>query len=233
MWDVDGAQYLDCLSAYSAVNQGHCHPRLVAAMREQAGRLTLSSRAFCSDQLGPFSQYVTSMFGYQRVLPMNTGAEGMETALKLARRWAYAVKGVAPGRAVVIVARGAFHGRTMAAVSASDDPESYGGYGPLLPGIVKVPFNDARALEAALAAAGGDAAAFIVEPVQGEAGVVVPDAGYLAAAAALCKQHRALFVADEVQTVRACVRVTHRNANTIGATGRGGASALGGSAWRC
>lgn len=199
VWDVEGRQYVDFLSAYSAVNQGHCHPRLVAAMAAQAGRLTLSSRAFLSDQLGPYARYVTQLFGFDRVLPMNTGAEGTETALKLARRWGYDCKGVPADRATVIVARGAFHGRTLAAVSTSDDPESYGGFGPLLPGIVKVPFNDLPALAAALAAT-PTAVAFMVEPVQGEAGVVVPDEGYLWGAAALCRSHGALFVADEVQT---------------------------------
>jgi ornithine--oxo-acid transaminase len=200
VWDVDGRQYVDFLSAYSAVNQGHCHPRLVRAMAEQASRLTLSSRAFCSDQLGPYAEYITRLFGYDRVLPMNTGVEGAETALKLARRWGYDVKGVPPGQAVVIVAKGAFHGRTLAAISASDDPDSYGGFGPLLPGIVKVPFNDVPALTAALDAHGPNVVAFMVEPIQGEAGIYVPDDGYLAAAAAACRSRRVLLVADEVQT---------------------------------
>lgn len=201
MWDVDGSKYLDFLSAYSAVNQGHCHPRLVRAMAEQAQKLTLSSRAFCSDQLGPFAMYITTQLGYDRVLPMNTGAEGTETALKLARRWAHEVKGVPEGQAIVIVARGAFHGRTMAAISTSDDPESYGGYGPLLPGFVKIPFNDLHALQAVLEAHGPNVAAFMVEPIQGEAGIIVPNDGYLAGASELCRKHSVLLVADEVQTV--------------------------------
>ena len=199
VWDVDGCQYLDCLSAYSAVNQGHCHPRLVAAMARQASRLTLSSRAFCSDQLGPYAKQLTTLMGYDRVLPMNTGAEGTETALKLARRWGYDVKGVPANRATVLVASGAFHGRTIAAISASDDPESYGGFGPLMPGLTKVPFGDLGALRRALAA-DPTIVAFMVEPVQGEAGVVVPPAGYLAGAAAACRAAGALFIADEVQT---------------------------------
>ena len=200
VWDVDGKRYLDCLSAYSAVNQGHCHPRLVAALVKQASRLTLSSRAFCSDQLGPYAAHITSMFGYDRVLPMNTGVEAWETALKLTRRWGYVVKGIPDAKAVVIVARGAFHGRTMAAISASDDPESYGGFGPWLPGMVKVDYGCINSLKAALAAHGHSVAGFIVEPVQGEAGVVVPPPGYLAAAAAACAASNVLFVADEVQT---------------------------------
>ena len=199
MWDVEGRQYVDFLSAYSAVNQGHCHPRLVAAMREQCARLTLSSRAFLSDQLGPYAEYVTQIFGFSRVLPMNTGAEGTETALKLARRWGYDVKGVPQGQATVIVAKGAFHGRTLAAVSTSDDPESYGGFGPLLPGIVKVPFDDIPSLRAALENS-RSVVAFMVEPLQGEAGVVVPRDGYLKQAAQLCRQHNVIFIADEVQT---------------------------------
>jgi ornithine--oxo-acid transaminase len=198
LWDVDGRRYYDFLSAYSAVNQGHCHPRIVAAMLEQAHRLALTSRAFYNDSLGPFEEYVTGLFGYDKVLPMNSGAEAVETALKLSRRWGYERKGIRAGEARIVVCEGNFHGRTITLVSASCDPESYGGYGPFTPGLVKVPYDDLGALDRALE----DPAvcAFLVEPIQGEAGVVVPRPGYLAGARDLCRQRRVLLVADEVQT---------------------------------
>ena len=200
VWDVDGNQYIDCLSAYSAVNQGHCHPRLVKAMNQQMHQLTLPSRAFLSDQMGPYAQYITQLFGYDRVLPMNTGVEGGETALKLARRWAYDVKGVPHDQALVVVMENNFFGRTLAAVSASTDPESYGGYGPFLPGFIKIPYNDLGALRSVLSQHSSRIAAVMVEPIQGEAGVVVPDVGYLAGIRKLCTDHRVLWIADEVQT---------------------------------
>eukprot|EP00047_Mylnosiga_fluctuans_P001585 m.221005 g.221005 ORF g.221005 m.221005 type:complete len:428 (+) comp10495_c0_seq1:56-1339(+) len=199
VWDVDGKQYFDFLSAYSAVNQGHCHPKILAALHKQADILTLSSRAFHNDALGEFAQYVCQYFGYDKVLPMNTGAEAWETGLKLARRWAYDVKGVQADKAQVIVAKDNFHGRTLSAVSASTDPDSYGGYGPKIPGFLTIPHNDLKALEQTLKSS-PNIAAFILEPIQGEAGVYVPDNGYLAAAKKLCTAHNVLFVADEVQT---------------------------------
>jgi ornithine--oxo-acid transaminase len=198
LWDPEGNRYFDFLSAYSAVNQGHCHPKIVAAMVEQASRLALTSRAFYNDALGPFAKYVTDLFGYDKVLPMNSGAEGVETALKLARRWGYEVKGIPEGQAKTLVCEGNFHGRTITIVSASSDPDSYGGYGPYTPGFVKIPYGDAAALEEVLA--DPLVCAFLVEPIQGEAGVVVPPEGYLAAVRELCTRHRVLFVADEVQT---------------------------------
>ncbi len=198
VWDVEGRRYYDFLSAYSAVNQGHCHPRIVAAMLEQATRLTLTSRAFYNDRLGRFEEFVTGLFGYDKVLPMNSGAEAVETALKLSRRWGYERKGIPAGEARIVVCAGNFHGRTITLVSASCDPESYGGYGPFTPGLVKIPYDDLDALDDALA----DPAvcAFLVEPIQGEAGVVVPQPGYLAGARELCTRRRVLLVADEVQT---------------------------------
>lgn len=201
VWDVEGRKYYDFLSAYSAVNQGHCHPRLVKAMTDQASKLTLTSRAFFNDKLGGYSKFVCEFFGFDRVLPMNTGAEACETAIKLARRWAYDVKGVPKDRANIIFAKENFHGRTLATVSASNDPDSYGGYGPLLGGIHSVPYNDVAALKAKIAELGPETvAAFMVEPIQGEAGVVVPDDGYLTACRAACHEAKALFIADEVQT---------------------------------
>ena len=200
MYDVDGRAYMDFLSAYSAVNQGHCHPRLVAAMGEQMQRLTLPSRAFLSDRLGPYAQFITRLFGYDRVLPMNTGVEGGETAFKLARRWGYDVKGIRPNEAQIVVMEGNFWGRTLAAVSSSTDPESSGGFGPFLPGIRKIPYDDLLALSRLLELDGSRVAAVMVEPIQGEAGVVVPHAGYLAGIRALCDAHNVLFIADEVQT---------------------------------
>lgn len=200
VWDPEGNRYYDMLSAYSAVNQGHCHPKIIDALIEQAKTLTLTSRAFYNNTLGDYEKYITEYFGYDMILPMNTGAEGVETAIKLARKWAYTVKGVPKDAAIVIFAENNFHGRTLAIVSASTDPDSYDGYGPFLPGIVKIPYNDARALKDYLAKHGKNVAAFIVEPIQGEAGVVVPDDGYLKACFDHCKEHKVLFIADEIQT---------------------------------
>jgi ornithine--oxo-acid transaminase len=198
VWDVDGLRYFDFLSGYSAVNQGHCHPRIVEALTEQARLLTLTSRAFHSDRLGEYQAYVTRLFGYDRVLPMNTGVEAVETAIKLARRWGYAVKGIPDGEARIVVCAGNFHGRTSTAISLSTDPSSYGGFGPLMPGIDIIPFDDAEALRRALS--DERVAGFLVEPIQGEAGVVVPDDGYLPAVAEACRQAGVLLMADEVQT---------------------------------
>ncbi len=198
VWDVDGKRYFDFLSAYSAVNQGHCHPKVVEAMVSQARKLALTSRAFYNDVLGEWEEFVTRFFGYDKVLPMNTGAEADETALKLCRKWAYLKKGIPDGKAKIIVCNGNFHGRTITIVSLSDDPDSYGGYGPFTPGFVKIPYNDISALERELQSP--DVAGFLVEPIQGEAGVLVPDEGYLKKAYDLCKAHGVLFIADEVQT---------------------------------
>lgn len=198
VWDVEGRRYYDFLSAYSAVNQGHCHPRIVSALQEQASRLTLTSRAFYNDRLGAFEEYLTRLFRYDKVLPMNTGAEAVETALKLCRRWGYETKGIPAGKARVVVCEGNFHGRTITLVSASSDPECYGGFGPFTPGLVKIPYDDVEALRVALEDPA--VAAFLVEPIQGEAGVVLPMAGYLSRARELCTRHRVLLVADEVQT---------------------------------
>lgn len=198
VWDVEGKKYLDFLSAYSAVNQGHCHPKIVKAMTDQAKTLTLTSRAFYNNVLGEYEKYITELFGYDKVLPMNTGVEGGETAVKLARRWGYDVKGIKKNEAKIIVANENFHGRTMMAVSASTDPDSFEGYGPFLPGFIKIPFNDIPALEKALE--NPDVCAFMVEPIQGEAGVFVPDDGYLKKAQQLCKAKNVLLVCDEVQT---------------------------------
>lgn len=198
VWDVEGRQYFDFLSAYSAVNQGHCHPRIVNAMTEQARTLTLTSRAFYSDALGVYEKYVAEYFGYDKVLPMNTGAEGDETALKLARRWGYDKKGIPENEAKIIVCEGNFHGRTITVISMSTDPDARGGFGPYTPGFVTVPYNDLDALEKELQ--DPNVAAFLVEPIQGEAGVYVPDEGYLKKSYDLCKKHKVLFIADEVQT---------------------------------
>ena len=198
VWDTEGKKYFDFLSAYSALNQGHNHPKIVSALIEQAQQLSLTSRAFYNDVLGKYEKYITSYFGYDKVLPMNTGAEAVETAMKLARKWAYEKKGIAENQAKIIVCEGNFHGRTISIVSASTDPDSYGGFGPYTPGFLKIPYNDVKALETALQ--DKTVAAFLVEPIQGEAGVMVPDAGYLAACAELCKQNNVLFIADEVQT---------------------------------
>ncbi|MBI1193052.1 MAG: ornithine--oxo-acid transaminase [Bacteroidetes bacterium] len=198
VWDIDGKRYFDFLAAYSAVNQGHCHPRITAALVDQAERLTLSSRAFHNDCLGPYEQFITEYFGYDKVLPMNTGVEGGETAVKLCRKWAYEVKGVPENEAVVLFVEGNFWGRTLAAISTSTDPSSFQGFGPYMPGFTCIPYNDLKALEEALR--NPNVAGFMVEPIQGEAGVVVPDEGYLAKAYALCKKNNVLFIADEVQT---------------------------------
>ena len=198
LWDVEGKRYYDFLSAYSAVNQGHCHPKIIKAMCEQAQKLTLTSRAFYNNVLGEFEEYVTKYFGYDKVLPMNTGAEADETALKLCRRWAYNVKGIKDGEAKIIVCENNFHGRTITVISMSTDPDSYGGFGPYTPGFIKIPYNDIPALEKALQ--DPNVAGFLVEPIQGEAGVFVPDEGYLKKAYDLCKKHKVLFIADEVQT---------------------------------
>jgi ornithine--oxo-acid transaminase len=198
VWDVEGRRYYDFLSAYSAVNQGHCHPKIVKAMTGQAERLTLTSRAFYNSMLGEFEQFITEYFGYDKVLPMNSGAEGDETALKLCRKWAYEKKGIPENQAKIIVCEGNFHGRTITIISMSTDPDSYRGYGPYTPGFVVIPYNDTGALAKALE--DPNVAGFLVEPVQGEAGVYVPDKGYLSRAYELCKQKNVLFIADEVQT---------------------------------
>ncbi|MFM9056894.1 MAG: ornithine--oxo-acid transaminase [Bacteroidota bacterium] len=198
MWDVEGKRYYDFLSAYSAVNQGHCHPRILAALYEQAERLTLTSRAFHNNVLGEYEEYMTRLFGYDKLLPMNTGVEGGETAIKLARRWGYEVKGIPANEAKIVFAEGNFWGRTLSAISSSTDPSSYSGFGPYMPGFVVIPYNDIAALEKALE--DPHVAGFMVEPIQGEAGVIVPDAGYLSHAAEICKRNRVLFIADEIQT---------------------------------
>jgi ornithine--oxo-acid transaminase len=198
VWDVEGKEYFDFLSAYSAVNQGHCHPKIIEALTIQAQRLTLTSRAFYNDQLGPYEEFITSLFGYDRVLPMNTGVEGGETAIKLCRRWGYEIKGIPEGKAKIIFARNNFWGRTIAAISSSTDQNSRVGFGPYLPGFELIPYNDLAALEEALQ--DPDVAGFMVEPIQGEAGVVVPDQHYLAQVKQLCQKHNVLLIADEVQT---------------------------------
>lgn len=198
LWDVEGKQYFDFLSAYSAVNQGHCHPKIIAAMIEQAQKLTLTSRAFYNDCLGAYEQYVTRFFGYDKVLPMNSGAEADETALKLCRKWAYTKKGIPENQAKIIVCEGNFHGRTITIISMSTDPDAYSGFGPFTPGFITIPYNDLDALSQALN--DPNVAGFLVEPIQGEAGVFVPDDGYLSKAYALCKEKNVLFIADEVQT---------------------------------
>ncbi len=197
VWDLDGRRYLDCLSAYSAVNQGHCHPRILAALTEQASRLTLTSRAFHNDQLGLFYEELCTLTRSSRVLPMNSGAEAVETALKVARKWAYRVKGVPPDRAEIIVCDGNFHGRTLSVVSFSTDDASRDGFGPFTPGFRVIPYGDADALAAAITP---HTAAFLVEPIQGEAGVVIPPDGYLRRARALCTAHDVLLILDEIQT---------------------------------
>ncbi|MFP5042332.1 ornithine--oxo-acid transaminase [Parasediminibacterium sp. JCM 36343] len=196
--DVDGKRYFDFLSGYSAVNQGHCHPAIISALTKQAKKLTLTSRAFHNNMLGEYEEYITQYFGYDKVLPMNTGVEGGETAIKLARRWAYTKKGVPENQAKVIFAEGNFWGRTLAAISASTDPSSYKGFGPFMPGFEIVPYNDVVALEKAFQ--DSNVAAFMVEPIQGEAGVVIPDKGYLKKVRTLCSKYKVLFIADEVQT---------------------------------
>jgi ornithine--oxo-acid transaminase len=199
VWDVDGKQYFDFLSAYSAVNQGHCHPKITQALINQAGKLSLTSRAFHNNLLGEYEKYITEYFGYDKVLPMNTGVEGGETAIKLARRWAYDVKKIADNQATVLFVEGNFWGRTMAAISSSNDPSSYTGFGPYMPGFKLIPYNDLNSLEAEFKA-NPNIAAFMFEPIQGEAGVVVPDEGYLSGVRALCTKYNVLMIADEVQT---------------------------------
>lgn len=198
LWDVDGKRYYDFLSGYSAVNQGHCHPAIIATLIDQAKKLTLTSRAFHNNLLGKYEKFITDYFGYDKVLPMNTGVEGGETAIKLARRWAYTKKGVAENKAKIIFAEGNFWGRTLAAISSSTDPSSYKGFGPFMPGFEMVPYNDLAALEKAFQ--DSNVAAFMVEPIQGEAGVVVPDNGYLKGIRELCTRYHILFIADEIQT---------------------------------
>ncbi|KAB5595978.1 Ornithine-oxo-acid aminotransferase [Ceratobasidium theobromae] len=210
VWDPEGIEYIDMLSAYSAVNQGHCHPRIVAALTQQAQRLTLSSRAFYNSQFGRFAEQVTKLFGYDMVLPMNTGAEAVETGIKLARKWAYLKKGVPEGKAIVLAAKDNFHGRTMGVISMSTDPESRREFGPFLENVGPnieidgqmhtIRYNNIRDLERALEAHSNNIAAFLVEPIQGEAGIVVPDAGYLSQVHALCKKHNVLLICDEIQT---------------------------------
>ena len=198
LWDVDGKRYYDFLSGYSAVNQGHCHPKIVGALIEQAQKLTLTSRAFHSDLLGEYAEYITAYFGYDKVLPMNSGVEAVETALKLARRWGYDQKGIPANRAKIITVEGNFHGRTLNVVSFSTDPASRDGFGPFMPGYEVIPYNDLAALENALADPG--VAGFLVEPIQGDAGVYVPEDGYLVKAYQLCRQANVLFIGDEIQT---------------------------------
>lgn len=198
VWDTDGKKYFDFLSAYSAVNQGHCHPKIIGAMMDQAQKLTLTSRAFYSNNLGKYEEFVTKYFGYDKVLPMNTGAEADETAIKLVRRWGYDVKGIPENEAKIIVCDGNFHGRTVTIISMSNDPDSYKGFGPFTPGFVSIPYNDTEALAKELK--DPNVCAFLVEPIQGEAGVYVPENGFLKKAFDLCKANNVLFVADEVQT---------------------------------
>lgn len=198
VWDVEGNRYYDFLSAYSAVNQGHCHPKIVGAMIEQAQNLTLTSRAFYNDSLGVYEKYITEYFGFDKVLPMNTGAEAVETAIKLCRKWAYEKKGIHENDAKIIVCEGNFHGRTTTIISFSNDPDANKNFGPYTPGFIRIPYDDIEALENALKQ--DNIAGFLVEPIQGEAGVYVPQDGYLAKASELCKKYNALFIADEVQT---------------------------------
>ncbi len=198
LWDVEGKRYFDFLSAYSAVNQGHCHPKIIAALVKQAHKVTLTSRAFYNDSLGEYEKYITSYFGYDKVLPMNTGVEGGETAVKLCRKWGYTVKGIPENQAKIIFVAGNFWGRTLAAISSSVDPSSTNGFGPFMPGFEIIPYNDLAALEKAVQ--DKNVAGFMLEPIQGEAGVVIPDEGYLKKAFEICRANRVLFIADEVQT---------------------------------
>lgn len=200
VWDMEGKRYFDFLSAYSAVNQGHCHPKIVKALTDQANLLCLTSRAFYNDCLGPYEEYIHNYFGYDKVLPMNSGAEAVETAFKLARRWGYIKKGIAENQALIVGCEGNFHGRTISIVSLSTDPDSYSQYGPFTPGLIKIPYNNVPELEKVFKAQSKNIAAFLVEPIQGEAGVFVPDDGYLKACLDLCKKYNVLFIADEVQT---------------------------------
>lgn len=228
VWDVDGRRYLDFLSAYSAVNQGHAHPKILAALTEQAGKLTLTSRAFHNSVLGEYERFVTDFFGFDRVLPMNTGVEGGETAVKLARRWGYDVKGIPPDQATVLFCENNFWGRTLSACSSSSDPSCRKGFGPFMPGMDLVPYNDLPALEAALAA-NPHVAAFMLEPIQGEAGVVVPDEGYLRGVRELCTRHQVLMIADEVQTglcrTGAMLAVDHEQVSPARLPGKPGVAA--------
>lgn len=198
VWDVEGKKYYDFLSSYSAINQGHCHPKIVDALKNQAETLTLTSRAFYNDVLGQYEKFITEYFGFDKVLPMNTGAEAVETAIKLCRKWAYEKKGIAENQAQIIVCENNFHGRTTTIISFSNDPDAKNNFGPFTPGFIRIPYNDLAELERALQ--GNNVAGFLVEPIQGEAGVMVPDEGYLAKANELCKKHNVLFIADEVQT---------------------------------
>ena len=200
VWDVEGKKYYDFLSAYSAVNQGHSHPKILQALIDQASKLSLTSRAFYNSSLGEYEKMITALFGFDKVLPMNSGAEAVETAVKLARKWSYEVKGISENAAKIIVCENNFHGRTTTIVSFSNDPDASKNYGPFTPGFVKIPYNDISALEEALKNDAPNIAAFLVEPIQGEAGVYVPDDGYLKQASELCKKYNVLFIADEVQT---------------------------------
>lgn len=200
VWDVEGKRYFDFLSAYSAVNQGHCHPRLVETITKQASTLNLTSRAFYNDQLGVYEKYATEYFGYDRLLPMNTGAEGVETAIKICRKWGYEKKGIPNNQAKIIVCGQNFHGRTVTIISFSSDPDARGHFGPYTPGFEAIPYNDLDALKAALEKDAANIAGFLVEPIQGEAGVNVPDEGFLSGAYDLCKAHNVLFIGDEIQT---------------------------------
>ncbi len=198
VWDVEGNKYFDFLSAYSAVNQGHCHPKIISSLIIQAQKLTLTSRAFYNNRLGRFEEFISKYFGFDKALPMNTGAEAVETAIKLCRKWAYTKKGIQENQAKIIVFDGNFHGRTLLAVSMSTDPSSYAGFGPYVPGFIKIPYNDPAALEEAFHQE--HIAGLLIEPIQGEAGVIIPDDSFLQLAAKLCKNHNVLFIADEVQT---------------------------------
>ncbi|MFT4761711.1 MAG: ornithine--oxo-acid transaminase [Saprospiraceae bacterium] len=200
VWDVEGKRYYDFLSAYSAVNQGHCHPRIVNALKEQAETLMLTSRAFYNDKLGPYEEFLTNYFSFDKVLPMNTGAEGVETAIKICRKWGYEKKGIADNQAIIIVCGQNFHGRTTTIISFSSDPDAKGKFGPYTPGFVSIPYNDVDALLVALKDHGKNVAGFMVEPIQGEAGVYTPADDFIEKCAALCKEHNVLFIADEIQT---------------------------------
>lgn len=200
VWDVEGKRYFDFLSAYSAVNQGHSHPKIVDALVEQSKQLALTSRAFYNSKLGEYEKKITTLFKFDKVLPMNSGAEAVETAIKLSRKWGYEVKGIKGGNAKIIVCENNFHGRTTSIISFSNDPDAYSNYGPFTPGFIRIPYNDTKALEEVLEQEAEHIAAFMAEPIQGEAGVFVPDEGYLKKCAELCKKHNVLFVADEVQT---------------------------------
>lgn len=200
VWDTEGKRYFDFLSAYSAVNQGHCHPRIINALKSQAEELTLTSRAFYNDKLGVYEKYVSEYFGFEKVLPMNTGAEAVETAIKICRKWGYEKKGIPANEAIILVCGQNFHGRTTTIVSFSSDADSKDNFGPFSPGFISVEYNNVEELEAALKKHGDHVAGFLVEPIQGEAGVYVPDEDYLSKVAALCKQFNVLFIADEIQT---------------------------------